>query len=633
MEFAGESFIEKPDLDSKSVQNVPDGIEAPGRLDVLGRGAWRTAGCLLLGIAPGAIEGAASTVSAPVHMEIVNGIGVSVAPAHGEITDIELEPLKQYELVDQIPKSIITAYLPHKNILGTGGVIYDQNMHLKIPVLGDVGARIKLTNINGAQLDSASLAAAFDHPKKLIEDPVKSALIRQVEDNAMEWGIFGGYIELTAQEIAALGIRRLLDKIRDPDVARRYRHRVLAGIGSACATLVVAAGYGAANEYTASTVTVPGNTRPFSPYIAGQVPMLTGATVSNNSPLAYLQADISRVLQKKYQIDTFFSHASRQARRDLLLWKTNPANAALLKNPLYTPVLSEAGLHCSFPTGEKIAPVFAAALKPLVIINTGNVQVSDGTLPFESYCVNLLLPTIQAAVKATGQKVYVVTSLGTHDAVNTTGRTEQALLAEGPDHKPYHAVKVLGVGNDGLVTVHGLTFDGVPTPVRNVYNVLPSVNGHAVTPLQENEAFYKAGRSVAKTCSQEYHTKYVRPFLVENSREIGYQALLSGCAAELVDGEGPGGSFVYTPPPGALSTVNSYVISERSSAGNGDNCVFWPYQMPYGGMQYLYFLVNAKTNRIAYEATFEITDQGQLQASNLTPIKAPDTGRHSLVVG
>jgi hypothetical protein len=584
--------------------------------------ALRASGCLAMGILPGAGAGAGAgagiATTESVHVEVLPGVSADARLIAGDTSRISFGKLGDYACFNDLPRDILAAVLTPQQARRDGGSLDLPAVHSPVIAGLNVGVQAKITGINCSTENIQALAGVFDNTKTaeaVIAQPLSAALTRQLIRSVEAWGITGGAATLAAEGIL-LSLRRRksggADGQQDALQPAGLRGRALVGTAIGLSGIMAGAGL-----FSVSGVSAPRSNLAINTDITARSPFLAGASVSSGSLLAQLEQDLNQVLQEKDRIDKYYVRTEQNLQAALLGWRQDPANRALLAQANLIPVVSMAGRHCSFPTGQILAPEVMSIMKPLLIIDTGNVDVSDGTLPFENYCVTLLQQTIQAAVNATGQKVSLWAADGSHDNLKITGTAEAQVENTGPDGKPYHSVTVFGLNNKGVVTSHGLTGIGAASPRQNADGQPTEVNGQPATPQQQNMALYQAGQLGLNTCLAE-NAKGITPVAVFNSREQGY-TLLNNCSiSSEISGEGPTGFFTYS-----HSGNQANVIVEGSSAGNGIECTdFWPYQEIAGNAQYIFYLMDPATNQIAYYANLLINQDGQVAISRLQPITA-----------
>jgi hypothetical protein len=330
---------------------------------------------------------------------------------YGGVSELSFGRFDEYGVIDELPRNILATYLPGQEVGKSAGNIYLPAIHTKLPDVGDISVHIKLMGVATSQINTNALAGVLEHPTAIIEQPIISALTHHLEHDVEQGALIGGSAAMLLQAMLAYRKSRQYNSTIEQEVANRFYSRSQ----RALAVLALSATVGSAMFFETSRTSVPAETVPIGSDLVGSLPFLAGASISGRSPLAELDRDLSAALADKKAIDSYYQRVEHNVTAELQVWQSNPANQALLGQAGLKRVLSLAGLHCSLPTGLVVAPEVMRLLKLQIIVNSGNVDVSDGTLPFESYCVTLLQSGLEVAVKATDQSVYEEEAEGSHD--------------------------------------------------------------------------------------------------------------------------------------------------------------------------------------------------------------------------
>ncbi|HET9174105.1 MAG TPA: hypothetical protein VFN56_02375 [Candidatus Saccharimonadales bacterium] len=599
--------------------------------------ALRAAGCIVAATAPGAVGGAVAGLGLATHdsvpVTVLPGVEARVQLVNGTNSEVSFERLDQYSCFQQLPNDIVAGYISPALTQKPAGSINLTHAHADVRGMLEVGARATITRID-CNTETLQALADMAHSDKAATGIIENPIITAVETKAIEdietLAFAGG---MTTLMIAASirRVRQSFAELTGETAQTPHGQYVPSALAIAMSSLLMC-GTGAA-VFGASAIHPPHSNQRVSTYITNQIPFLQGASVNSDSLLAALDTSTVQVIEERNDIDKYYAGVQQNLERALTTWLTNPHNHAILANTDLVPSLAISGRHCSDPMAEAISPLITHELKPLVLFDTGNVDVAPN-LPLHDFCVSLLQKSLEAAVQASGKNVYMFAVAGKHDAMQATLSAEPDLRINGSNGAPYHPIVPFSIEDTHTYTRYGIHVIGGSSPVESPDGEpdtvrIPGIDHHprhGATPQQQNEAYYQAGQSALLACQADNNNAIV-PIALFNSREQGYP-VLQHCATSLVlAGEGPTGFFTYDQYNGNNATL----FIEGSSAGNGESCYdFRPYQRIVGSAQYIFMLLDPTTNKVAYEANLGISPSGTVSISMLAPPAAHEYD-HSIV--
>lgn len=563
--------------------------------------------------------GALRAVHTPTHVDLAPGLSVEATVRRGQATVVDL---------------------------GALGALRLPRAHTGVPVVGDVAATIRVDPVavgTEGQTNVGLYTALLHDPADNLADPVLGALRHQ----ALAGATTGVALDLVVGAALLLGAvrvrrwRREVEELRsalqqhEQQLARqqqptpwdqglqRLHHRVIEpwlmtlelrarrfALGTAGLTVVVG--------LLAATVMVNGpapSTRrgvPLRSELVSDNPYLRGASVSGSGAQVLVNQALTRALADKRRVDAAYRSIERHLLVALEPLQAEPA----LRDPRYVVLLHVSDVHCALPFYEQVLPRLVELTRARIVVNTGDSDVSTGTLPFESQCVNAL----RAALTPTSHgRVDLVAVMGNHDGPRTAARM-RALKVTGPDGKRYHPITVLDDKDDSQATVAGIPFVGSPDPRTSVIGtpIQPS------DPQEQHAVVAEQGAHLADVACEVMGRTGVAPVLLAHDPGAPDATLRRGCTSLALSGHTHRRSRLtsYLGPTGAPQVV----LTQGTSSGVGVDS-FTLYTEPQRDAPVTVFVWDTLTHRVSASLDVVVHPDTTVTATRLLPVPTPVTMR------
>lgn len=532
-------------------------------------------------------------------------------------------------------------------------------LSLDIPIMGKVGGKAILNQVNVPSEDTSGLLALINNNGEAIEGPAINFFITRAIEGGVVGAIGGATVYSYAKDVKdRLGERKTkkkesqeaiaasggppndesLDLPAAPDRSdlaspknkekvgkrtklKRFMQKVGAGI------LLGGIVLSQAHHLTDAPDDAPKVETPLDPQLAELSPILKDAIITGTGGQLVKKAveGANNYMEKinQYWIDaanqTIAEIEQAQARGDF----------DYLKNPDLVTFVHISDVHANLPYIKYYLGSVLNKLGELginYIIDTGdNYNGSNTSGSVEDQATKPMEKILDAISPQNqgGQAKYLIYVGGNHDPFDLPKNiTDTTFITKGG--QKYHPITELNKANDYKTTVNGITIVGSPDYNRTVTGKNPT------TPPQIDDQIkndFKQGEELANAACQITRETGKQPVVASHEQPGGLPAAVDGCASVVMSGHYHvmNSLIKYTLPNGETGYIEN--IGSASGDGHGNQVPIYSMATTEGGMRLLSF--SRSTGRLTNMATIgilpnnvTILDTGQLE--NSRPI-ADDT--------
>jgi predicted MPP superfamily phosphohydrolase len=559
--------------------------------------------------------GALWALRSPAHVDLAPGLSVEATARRGQSTVIDL---------------------------GALGALRLPRAHTGIPVVGDVAATIRVDPVavgTEGQTSVGLYTALLHDPADNLASPVLGALGHR----ALMGATAGVALDLVVGACLLLGkvlIRRWRAEVEDLRLALREHEEALARqeqptpwdeglqrlhhhviepwittlevrsrrFGLGMAGLTVAVGLLAVSITVVGSTTTARAGVPLGLELVGDNPFLRGATVTGSGAQVLVNQALTRAVADKRRVDAAYRTIDQHLLAALGQLGAEPA----LRDPRNVVLLHVSDIHCALPYYEQVLPRLVELTGTRIVVNTGDSDVSTGTLPFESQCVNALRTALTP--RSAGSRVDMVAVMGNHDGPRTAARM-RALKVTGTNGKKYHPITVLDDKDDARATVAGVTFVGSADPRTSVIGTPIQPND----PQEQHAVVAEQGAHLADVACESMTRTGVAPILLAHDPSAPDATLRRGCTSLALSGHTHRQSRLVTSlsATGALQVV----FTQGTSSGVGEDS-FTLYAEPKRDAPVTVFVWDTLTHRVTARLDIVIHPDTTVTTTPLVPVPA-----------
>lgn len=257
-------------------------------------------------------------------------------------------------------------------------------------------------------------------------------------------------------------------------------------------------------------------------------------------------------------------------------------------NPDLVAIAHISDVHCDAPALQHMLGAPMEALRPSVIVNTGDTQTNMQTMPYEAKCFDDLI----AATKKLS--VPMIGVMGNHDV-------KRHIKAEGDDGAVIY--DTLDKENNYQASIRDVTFVGAPDPRKSTW-------GETLPMTEEMTA---QGDAIADTACAVQEKTGVPPMVLSHDAIAATETITRGCTAFAFSGHTHIESNIVASKGAEKQTQLAHTIGSLVGAGGGITQI----EMPKKDASFGIHVYNKNTQEFVEHIAYRVLPDG---TTSIAPI-------------